>query len=60
MKQTILINAIIWAVVILVTAFLYKDSANYSYLFATLIMGAAFSNALLTRQLKASKSCLKK
>ena len=61
MKRTILINAVIWAVVILSSSWLFKDSANYGYLLAILVMGAGFTNSLLYSQFQKGKSrnCLK-
>jgi len=50
MKRTILINALIWAAVILSSTWLFKGSDNSGYLLAILVMGAGFTNTLLYQQ----------
>lgn len=44
MKKLLIINAIIWAVLLLANAYLFKDSENYRYMFAILIIGFSLSN----------------
>ncbi|WP_455168943.1 hypothetical protein [Aegicerativicinus sediminis] len=60
MKKLILINAIIWATLILVSAYLFKDNPYYEYYFGGLIMAAAITNSLMAKQLNKHKktNCL--
>lgn len=61
MKKLILINAVIWAFMILLSAWLFKGDDNYFYLFGALIIGATLMNSLIYsagRKNKA-KNCLK-
>ena len=61
MKQVLLINAIIWAAIMLFSAWLFKDDANYTYLFGALILGAGLTHTLIDQQRRKAKSrnCLK-
>ena len=61
MKKLILINAIIWAGIILFSAWLFKGDENYTYLFAALIMGAGITNALIHQERRKgrARNCLK-
>ena len=61
MKRVILINAIIWAALMLFSAWLFKDDANYPYLFGALAMGAGLTHTLIDQQRRKGKSrnCLK-
>lgn len=47
MKKLILINAIIWAIVILVTAYFVKGHENYIYVFGTEVVAATLMNGFL-------------
>ena len=61
MKKLILINAIIWAFMILLSAWLFKGDDNYGYLFGALIIAATLMNGFLyeySRKEKA-RNCLK-
>jgi len=61
MKKLILINAIIWAFMILLSAWLFKGDENYQYLFGALLIGAGLMNSLIygeSRKAKA-RNCLK-
>lgn len=61
MKKLILINAIIWAAIILLSAWLFKGDENYFYLFGALLVGAGLMNGLLSEHNRKSKAhtCLK-
>ena len=61
MKKLILINAIIWAFMILLSAWLFKGDDNYFYLFGALIIGATLMNSLIysTGRKSKAKNCLK-
>ena len=52
MKNVLVINAIIWAVVILLAYYLYKDTENYKFLFGTLLVAAGLTNAFIYNGLK--------
>lgn len=56
MNKLLLINAVIWAIEILLAAYLVKESKNYKYLFGVLIVAAGLSNALIHQFLKKDKS----
>jgi hypothetical protein len=55
MKKQILLNAIIWAAVILIASYLFKGHENYKTLFGVLIVAAGFQNALLYNAFKKGK-----
>lgn len=58
MKKLIIINAIVWAVVILIASYLYKDTENYKYLFGVLVVAAGLMNAIIyNAQKKAKATC---
>lgn len=57
MKRIILINALIWAGLILTASYLFKDVPNYNYFFIAMVGCAGFSNALLSSQLARKKKC---
>ena len=61
MKKLILINAIVWAAIILLSAYWFKDHENYVYLFGTLIVGAGLMNALIyqAERRENARKCLK-
>ena len=47
MKRLLIINAIIWAAVILIASYLCHDSENYKVLFGVLVVGAGLQNSLM-------------
>ena len=55
MWKLIIINALIWAAVILATAYFTNDHDNYQKLFGVLIVAAGFQNALLYEFLRKAK-----
>lgn len=59
MKNTLILNALVWAAVILIASYLFKDANNYKYLFMLLISGAAISQTFLTAHIKNNHSCCK-
>ena len=56
MKNVLIVNAIIWASIILLASYLYKDTENYKYLFGALVVGAGFTNAIIYDALKKGKN----
>lgn len=52
MKKILIINAVIWAVVILLAAYLFKGAENYEYLFGILLVAAGLQNAVIYEVLK--------
>ena len=52
MKNVLIVNAIVWAVIILLASYLYKDTESYEYLFGALIIGAGLTNAVIYSALK--------
>ena len=56
MKKLILINAIVWAAVILITAWLFKDHPNYTYGFGVLIIAATLMNGFIHNATKKKKA----
>jgi hypothetical protein len=60
MKKIILINAMVWAVLLLVGSYLFKDHENWSYFFTVVILGFITINSVLTVHIKKeNKKCLK-
>ena len=55
MKNLLIINAIIWAVVILLASYLLSDAENYQYLFGILLVAAGLQNSLIYNALKKKK-----
>lgn len=55
MNRTILINSAIWAVVILIISYFFKESENFKYAFATLIVGFSISNGIIYNKFKSNK-----
>ena len=47
MKKLILINAIVWATIILVVSYMFKEVPNYNYFFIGLIFCAGLMNSLI-------------
>lgn len=59
MKKIIIINAVIWAALIIVTAVLFKGNTNYQYLFFGLLIAYSIIQALLANFAKNNKGqCL--
>ena len=61
MKKLILINAIVWAAILLIASWMFKDDPNYKYFFAVLVFAAGLMNSLIYRAIKPGKpaNCLK-
>jgi hypothetical protein len=61
MKKLILINAIVWAAVLLIASWLFKEDPNYKYFFGVLVFAAGLMNALIynASKTKREKACLK-
>ena len=61
MKKLILINAIVWAAVILITAWLFKDHPNYKYGFGVIIVAATLMNGFIASasRPRRSRECIK-
>lgn len=55
MGKILIINAIIWAAVILIASYLVKDHENYKYLFGVLILAAGLENGLIFSFFKKKK-----
>ncbi|WP_156833771.1 hypothetical protein [Christiangramia salexigens] len=55
MKKVLIYNAITWALVILVTSFIFKDHENYEYLLGILVIGFTLQNSLTFSILKNKK-----
>jgi len=52
MKYLLIINAIIWAAIILLASWLFKGAENYETLFAILMVAAGLQNAIIYNFLK--------
>ncbi len=61
MKKLLLINSIVWAVVILIMAWLFKDHPNYIYGFGLLLMSATIMNSFILSVSKSRRkaNCIK-
>ena len=61
MKRLILINAIVWAGVILIMAWLFKDHPNYMYGFGVIVVAATLMNGFIlsASRTKDTKRCIK-
>ncbi len=46
MKKLLIINAIIWAFVIMIASWLYNGSSGYMYLLGALVVGFTLQNGL--------------
>jgi hypothetical protein len=56
MKKIILINAMVWAALLLVGSYLFKDHENWSYFFMVVIFGfITLNSALALHQKKENK-----
>lgn len=47
MKKLVIINAIVWAAIILVASFLFKEVPAYKYFFLVLVFCAGLMNMLI-------------
>lgn len=56
MRNLLIINALIWAAVILLASYLLKGVNNYEYLFNILLVAAGLQNAIIYNALKKGKS----
>lgn len=56
MKRFAIINALIWASVILLVSFFAKDLPEYKYIFAGLVFASGLQVSLLNGLLQKSKS----
>jgi hypothetical protein len=56
MKNLLIINAVIWAAVILLASYLLKDAENYKYLFSILLIAAGLQNGVIYNAMKKGKS----
>ena len=60
MRKLILINALVWAGLLLLSAYLFKDHPNWKYLFMALILGFTTINSLLAVKVKRNqKVCIR-
>ena len=57
MKKLIILNSMVWASVILVSAILFKDSDNWDVFFILVIALSTVTNGLLNRQFCKQKQC---
>lgn len=57
MKKLLLLNAIIWAVIILVSAYLFKEHTYYTYLLGLLVLGSVLQNTFTYTMLKGKPGC---
>ncbi|WP_397362425.1 hypothetical protein [Olleya sp. R77988] len=55
MKKIILINAIVWAVIILVGSYLFKENPNWKYFFAIVLVAFSIINGFLSNKIKKDK-----
>ena len=55
MKKLILINSVIWAIVILVTAWFMKDHPSYMYVFGTEVVAATLMNGFILEARKKAR-----
>ena len=52
MKKLLLVNAIVWAALIIVASILFKDVPNYNYFFLVMVFAAGLMHSLLASQIK--------
>ncbi|WP_445382654.1 hypothetical protein [Robiginitalea sp. IMCC43444] len=55
MKKLLILNALIWAAVILIASYLYKGTENYQFLFGTLVVAAILTNGFIYEILRSKK-----
>ncbi|MDX1408639.1 MAG: hypothetical protein R3330_10915 [Saprospiraceae bacterium] len=58
MKRILIINALIWAAVILSISFLFKDSPNWEYALGILVVAFTLQNGLTSQYL--TRACQSK
>ncbi|WP_282070398.1 hypothetical protein [Olleya namhaensis] len=58
MKKLILINAIVWASIVMVGAYLFKGDENWKYFFGLILVTFSIVNGLMANLIKKDKkSC---
>ncbi|SFJ64156.1 hypothetical protein [Olleya namhaensis] len=58
MKKLILINAIVWASIVMVGAYLFKGDENWKYFFGLILVAFSIVNCLMANLIKKDKkSC---
>ncbi|PKG50465.1 hypothetical protein [Olleya sp. 1-3] len=58
MKKLILINAIVWATIVIVGAYLFKGDENWKYFFGLILVAFSIVNGLMANLIKKDKkSC---
>lgn len=55
MKKLILINAIVWATIIMVGAYLFKGDENWKYFFGLILVAFSIVNGLMANLIKKDK-----
>ena len=55
MKKLILINAIVWATIIMVGAYLFKGDENWKYFFGLILVAFCIVNGLMANLIKKDK-----
>jgi len=55
MKNVLIINALIWAALILIASYLFRDAENYKYLFGVLVVAAGLQNSIIYNARKKEK-----
>ncbi len=52
MEKVLIKNVVIWAIVVILASYLYKDTEDDTSLFRALVVGAALINAVIYNALK--------
>ena len=55
MKKLILINAVVWATIIMVGAYLFKGDENWKYFFGLILVAFSIINGLMANLAKKDK-----
>ena len=55
MKKLILINAIVWASIVMVGAYLFKGDENWKYFFGLILVAFSIVNGLMANLIKKDK-----
>lgn len=55
MKKLILINAIVWATIVTVGAYLFKGDENWKYFFGLILVAFSIVNGLMANLIKKDK-----
>lgn len=55
MKKLILINAIVWATIVIVGAYLFKGDENWKYFFGLILVAFSIVNGLMANLIKKDK-----